>query len=52
MFSAADKMNMAIREMFNDWKKGDFDLPKLAEHDLCAAHEYALKYAKIRAENA
>ena len=51
LFSAADNMNMAIMEMLNDWQKGDFELPKLAEHDLCSAHEYAVKYAKIRAEN-
>lgn len=46
--AAADEMNRAIRKMFDGWKSGAFDLPKLAEQDLCAAHECAVRYAGMR----
>ena len=31
-----EKLQEAVIEMYSDWKKGDFQLPKLAQHDLTA----------------
>jgi hypothetical protein len=39
-FKAAERLHVAACEFLNDWKKGDFELPKLAQYDaesLCAA---------------
>jgi len=45
--AAAEKENERIRisvtEMWNDWKKDDFDLPKLAQLDLRSVMEAAGK---------
>lgn len=43
------RMRSAIFEMHSDWKKGDFDLPVLAQHDLAACYDAALKGASNEA---
>jgi hypothetical protein len=34
---ALDKLSVGVSEMYRDWKKGDFELPKLAQCDLESA---------------
>lgn len=32
----AERVRVAVFEFINDWRKGDFDLPELAKHDVMA----------------
>lgn len=45
IISAADKMYIAVIEFINDWKNGDFELPRLAVFDLEAVEKCALEYS-------
>lgn len=51
VLAAADRMNRAIRKLFDGWKNGDFDLPELAEKELGEAYECAVAYARIRSSD-
>jgi hypothetical protein len=46
--SALEKIHVAAVEFLNDWKKGDFELPRLAEHDANALKEACLRYESER----
>ena len=48
LLNLADRMYHSINEMYQDWKKKEFILPELAQHDLLQARADAARYTIAR----
>lgn len=49
LVGSLEKVYFAAVEFLNDWKKGDFALPSLAQHDANALKEACLRYESEKA---